>query len=39
MSLKETSIVNKYFTDITDEDKIKLQEDESEVIEFIASKI
>ncbi len=31
--------LNKYFTDITDEDKTKIQEDESDVVEFIASNI
>ena len=31
--------LNKYFTDITDEDKAKLHEDESDVIEFIANSI
>ena len=31
--------LNKYFTDITEEDKIKLQEDESDVVEFIARSI
>ena len=29
--------LNKYFTDITEEDKVFLQEDESDVIEFIAN--
>ena len=28
--------LNKYFTDITDEDKEKIQEDESDVVDFIA---
>ena len=31
--------LNKYFTDITDEDKEKIQEDESDVVDFIASNI
>ena len=31
--------LNKYFTDITDEDKMKIQEDESDVVEFIASNV
>lgn len=31
--------LNKYFTDITDEDKEKVQEDESDVVDFIASNI
>ncbi len=31
--------LNKYFTDITDEDKEKIQEDESDVIEFIVSNV
>ena len=31
--------LNKYFTDITEEDKRKLQEDESDVVEFIARSI
>ena len=31
--------LNKYFTDITDEDKAILQEDESDVIEFIVNSI
>lgn len=31
--------LNKYFTDITEEDKVFLQEDESDVIEFIANSI
>lgn len=31
--------LNKYFTDITEEDKVMLQEDESEVVEFIANSI
>ena len=31
--------LNKYFTDITDEDKVKIQEDESDVVKFIANNI
>ena len=31
--------LNKYFTDITKEDKLMLQEDESDVIEFIVSSV
>ena len=31
--------INKYFTDITEEDKVTLQEDESDVIEFIVNSI
>ena len=31
--------LNKYFTDITEEDKAMLQEDESDVVEFIANSI
>ena len=31
--------LNKYFTDITEEDKVMLQEDESDVVEFIANSI
>ncbi len=31
--------LNKYFTDITEEDKALLQEDESDVVEFIANSI
>ena len=31
--------INKYFTDITQEDKLKLQEDENDVIEFIANNV
>ncbi len=31
--------LNKYFTDITNEDKALLQEDESDVIEFIANNV
>ena len=31
--------LNKYFTDITEEDKIMLQEDESDVVDFIANSI
>lgn len=31
--------LNKYFTDITPEDKEKLQEDESDVIDFISSNV
>lgn len=31
--------LNKYFTDITLEDKLKVQEDESDVVEFIANSI
>ena len=31
--------LNKYFTDITEEDKVELQEDESDVVEFIANSI
>ena len=31
--------LNKYFTDITEEDKLMLQEDESDVIEFIANSV
>lgn len=31
--------LNKYYTDITDEDKEKVQEDESDVVDFIASNI
>ena len=31
--------LNKYFTDITEEDKAMLQEDESDVIEFIVSSV
>ena len=31
--------LNKYFTDITDEDKEKIQEDESDVVDFIAKNV
>lgn len=31
--------INKYFTDITEEDKVMLQEDESDVVKFIASNV
>lgn len=31
--------LNKYFTDITEEDKVMLQEDESDVVEFIANSV
>ena len=31
--------LNKYFTDLTEEDKAVLQEDESDVIEFIANSV
>ena len=31
--------LNKYFTDITEEDKVMLQEDESDVVEFIADSV
>ena len=31
--------LNKYFTDVTEEDKAMLQEDESDVVEFIAESI
>ena len=31
--------LNKYFTDITEEDKSMLQEDESDVVEFIANSV
>ena len=31
--------LNKYFTDITEEDKAMLQEDESDVVEFIANSV
>ena len=31
--------LNKYFTDMTDEDKIKVKEDESEVVEFLCKKL
>ena len=31
--------LNKYFTDITEEDKAKLQEDERDVVEFIANSV
>ena len=31
--------INKYFTDITEEDKAKLKEDESNVVEFIAKAV
>lgn len=31
--------LNKYFTDITEEDKVMLQEDESDVVEFIVNSI
>lgn len=31
--------LNKYFTDITDEEKEKIHEDEKDVVEFIASKV
>lgn len=31
--------LNKYFTEITEEDKQKVQEDESDVVEFIASHV
>lgn len=31
--------INKYFTDITDEDKEKIQEDESDVVDFIAKNV
>ena len=31
--------LDKFFTDITDEDKVKIQEDESDVVEFIANNI
>ena len=31
--------LNKYFTDITEEDKIRLQEDENDVIEFIVKNV
>ena len=31
--------LNKYFTDITEEDKVLLQEDESDVVEFIANSV
>ena len=31
--------LNKYFTDITDEDKEKVQEDESDVVDFIAKNV
>ena len=31
--------LNKYFTDITEEDKVVIQEEESDVIEFIANSI
>ena len=31
--------INKYFTDITEEDKLIIQEDESDVVEFIANSV
>ena len=31
--------LNKYFTDITEEDKAKIKEDESEVVEFLCEKL
>ena len=31
--------LNKYFTDITEEDKLKIQEDESDVVKFIANNV
>ncbi len=31
--------LNKYFTDITDEDKLLIEEDESDVVEFISNNI
>ena len=31
--------LNKYFTDMTEEDKLKVQEDESDVVDFIASSL
>ncbi len=31
--------LNKYFTDMTEEDKLKVQEDESDVVEFIANNV
>ena len=31
--------LNKYFTDITPEDKLELEEDESDVVEFIANNV
>ena len=31
--------LNKYFTDITEEDKVMLHEDESVVVDFIANSI
>lgn len=31
--------LNKYFTDITEEDKIKINEDESDVIEFLGKNL
>ena len=38
-SISVNKKLNKYFTDITEEDKAKLQEDESDVVEFIANNI
>ena len=31
--------LNKYFTDITEEDKVLLQENESDVVEFISNSL
>ena len=31
--------LNKYFTDITDEDRINIEEDESDVVDFISNSV
>ena len=38
-SISVNKKLNKYFTDITDNDKIIIQEDESNVVEFIANSV
>ena len=38
-SISVNKKLNKYFTDITDEDKKLIQEDESDVVEFIANSL
>jgi inosine/xanthosine triphosphate pyrophosphatase family protein len=38
-SISVNKKLNKYFTDITEEDKVMLEEDESDVVEFIANSV
>ena len=38
-SISVNKKLNKYFTDITEEDKLLIQEDESDVVEFIVRNV